>query len=249
MRMTRLLLPLALTACHHGARPVTMVGPVELLAQARRQFHAGDMGKAQQSYRRLQFELAPNDSALPEAHYFVAETEFQSGMLVEAAHDFRQVADQFPQSSYAATALLRAGDAQMRLWRRPELDPSYGQSALATYQELAGRFPGTEASARAQLHVRQLREWFADKDYKNGFFYFKRGAYDSGIIYFKDVLANYPETPRAVDALLRLVDSYRIIGYKDERLEACAHLRQFYPQAHDVERSCPPATPPVGTTP
>jgi outer membrane protein assembly factor BamD len=249
MRVNRLLLLVALTACHHGVRPVTTVAPDALLVQARRQFHAGDMGKALQSYRRLQFELAPNDSTLAEAHYFVAETEFQTGQLVEAAHDFRETADQFPQSSYAPTALLRAGDAQMRLWRRPELDPSYGQSALATYQELAGRYPGTAAATRAQGHVRQLREWFADKDYKNGLFYFKRGAYDSGIIYFKDVLANYPETPRAVDALLRLADSYRIIGYKDERQEACAHLRQFYPQARDVDRSCPPATPPAGTTP
>lgn len=249
MRVNRLLLLVALTACHHGARPVTTVGPDALLAQARRQFHAGDMGKALQSYRRLQFELAPNDSTLAEAHYFVAETEFQTGQLVEAAHDFRETSDQFPQSSYAPTALLRAGDAQMRLWRRPELDPSYGQSALATYQELAGRYPATAASVRAQVHVRQLREWFADKDYKNGLFYFKRGAYDSGIIYFKDVLANYPETPRAADALLRLADSYRIIGYKDERQEACAHLRQFYPQAQNIERSCPQAVPPAGTTP
>jgi outer membrane protein assembly factor BamD len=249
MRGTRLLLLVALTACHHGPRQVTTLSPAALLVQARRQFHAGDMNKALQSYRRLQFELAPNDSTLGEAHYYVAEAEFQLGQLVEAAHDFRETADQFSQSSYAPTALLRAGDAQLRMWRNPELDPSYGQSALATYQELAGRYPGTDATARAQVHVRQLREWFADKDYKNGMFYFRRGAYDSGIIYFKDVLANYPETPRAVDALLRLADSYRIIGYKEERQEACAHLRQFYPQAQNVERSCPQALPSAGTTP
>src|SRR2546430_8850043 len=35
-----------------------------------------------------------------------------------------------------------------RLWRKPELDPSYGESALAIYQELAGRYPGTDAAAR-----------------------------------------------------------------------------------------------------
>lgn len=249
MRVTRWLLLVALTACHHGARPVTTLSPDALLHQARRQFHGGDMGKALQSYRRLMFELAPNDTTLAEAHYFVAEAEFQMGQLVEAAHDFRETADQFSQSSYAPIALMRAGDAQMRLWRRPELDPSYGQAALATYQELAGRFPGTDATARAQLHVRQLREWFADKAYKNGLFYFRRNAYDSGIIYFKEVLANYPETPRAVDALLRLADSYRIIGYKEERQEACAHLHQFYPQVHATERTCPPAPPPAGTTP
>src|SRR5947208_16926808 len=36
------------------------------------------------------------------------------------------------------------------------------------------------------LHVQQLREWFAEKDYKNGMFYFRRRAFDSAIIYFKD---------------------------------------------------------------
>src|SRR5207244_411537 len=81
---------------------------------------------------------------------------------------------QFPASPYAPPALLRAGDANVRLWRKPELDPSYGESALAIYQELAGRYPGTDAAARAQVHVQQLREWFAEKDYKNGMFYFRR---------------------------------------------------------------------------
>lgn len=248
MRVIRWLLPFALTACHHAARPDTAPTPDALLALARRQFRHGDMGKALQTYRRLQFALPPNDSSLAEAHFYVAETEFQTGLYVEAAHDFRQTADNYPQSSFAPTALLRAGDAQRRLWRRPELDPSYGQSALATYQELAGRYPGSSEAARAQLHVRALRAWFADKGYKTGLFYFKRGAYDSGIIYFKDVLANYPETPTAVDALLRLADSYRLIGYHDEQKEACAHLRQFYPQARDIDRSCP-APPRAATTP
>jgi TolA-binding protein len=52
-------------------------------------------------------------------------------------------------------------------------------------------------------------------------------------------VANYPETPRAADALLRLVDSYRAIRYREELQETCAHLRRFYPQAGGIERSCP----------
>jgi len=166
---------------------------------------------------------------------------------VQAAHDFRQVADQFPATPYAPLALLRAGDANLRLWRKPELDPSYGESALAIYQELAGRYPGTDAAARAQVHVQQLREWFAQKDYKNGLFYFRRRAYDSAIIYFKDVIANYQGTARVADALMRLVDSYRAIGYADELKETCGTLRKYYPQTAGLGASCPadstPATP------
>jgi len=136
-------------------------------------------------------------------------------------------------------ALLRAGDANLRLWRRPELDPSYGEAALAIYQELAGRYPGNSAATRAQLHVRQLRDGFADKAYKNGLFYYRRRAWDSGIIYFKHVIATYPETARAADAVLRLADTYKAIGYKDELRETCAHLQRYYPQAAGRAKSCP----------
>lgn len=240
MRVARLLLPIAVIACGRGARPVAVPAPEVLLSRSRAQIRTGDFSEALQNLRRLQFELSPNDSLLPEVHYLLAESQFQLGQFVEASQEFRQAADQFPGSVYAPLALLRAGDANMRMWRKPELDPTYGQTALAIYQDLAGRYPNSQAATRAQLHVRQLREWFADKTYKNGLFYFKRRAYDSGIIYFKDVVANYPDTPRAADALLRLADSYRVIGYREELQETCAHVRRFYPQAHGLEQSCPP---------
>ncbi|HMA45087.1 MAG TPA: outer membrane protein assembly factor BamD [Gemmatimonadales bacterium] len=243
MRAAYWLLPLASAACAHGARPGPTLAPEQVLAQARAEFRAGKFTKALVTFRRVQFELPPNDPALPEVHYAMAESEFQSGQLVDAAHDFHGVADQYPGSAYAAVSLLRAGDANMRLWRNPELDPSYGEAALAIYQDLAGRYPDSDAAARAQLHVRALRNWFADKAYKNGIFYFKRRAWDSGIIYFKDIVANYPEAARAPDALLRLVDTYRAIGYKEELQEACAHLRRFYPQAAGIDKSCPPERP------
>ncbi|HEV8263396.1 MAG TPA: outer membrane protein assembly factor BamD, partial [Gemmatimonadales bacterium] len=114
--------------------------------------------------------------------------------------------------------------------------------ALSIYQELAGRYPDSDAAARARLHVRHLQEQFADKSYKNGMFYLRRKAYDSAIIYFKDVIASYPDAQRVPDALLRLVDSYRAIGYKEELQETCAHLRRFYPQASGIARSCPANT-------
>ena len=236
------LLACAAAACHHAPRVAPSppaAHPVAELARARAQFRRGDFGHAAVSFRRLTYELTATDPQMAEVQYYLAECEFQTGDRVQAAHDFRQVADQYPTSEYAPLALLRAGDANLRLWRRPELDPSYGETALAIYQELAGRYPDSEAAARAQLHVRQLKEWFAEKSYKAGMFYFRRRAYDSAIIYFKDVIAGYPGTPKVSDALLRLADSYRAIGYADELKETCAHLRRFFPRADGLDRSCP----------
>jgi hypothetical protein len=44
------------------------------------------------------------------------------------------------------------------------------------------------------------------------------------------------------DALLRLVDTYRAIGYAEERKEACANLRRYYPQAAGLDARCPAET-------
>ncbi|HTR22236.1 MAG TPA: outer membrane protein assembly factor BamD, partial [Gemmatimonadales bacterium] len=230
MRTPRLrwMIGLALVACH-GAPPGPPT-PATMLERARQDLHKGDFSAALEAYKRLAFELQANDPAQPEVHYYQAECQYQTGDYIEAAHAFRETADRFPTSEFAPLALLRAGDANMRLWRRPELDATYGQTALATFQELAARYPDSEAAARANLHVKKLRAQFAEKAYKNGMFYYRRGAYDSGIIYFKDVIASYWDTPRAKDALLRLADTYHAIGYVEDLRETCTRLRQYYAQ-------------------
>jgi outer membrane protein assembly factor BamD len=202
-------------------------------------FHRGSFRRAQTTLQRLTFEFGPGQPQLAQIRYYLAECSFQLGEFVQAASDFRRVADDFSTSEYAPLALLRAGDSNLRLWRRPELDPSYGETALAIYQELAGRYPESDAAARARPHVRRLENEFAEKSYKTGLFYLRRKAFDSAIIYFKDVIANYPGAGRAPDALLRLVDSYHAIGYTQELQETCAHLRRYYPNAAQLDRSCP----------
>lgn len=230
---------LALAACA-SPKIKTGVTPDVQLTEARALFHRGKFDDALTAYRRLVFELPAGDPSLAEARYYAAECQFQQGLLVEAAHAFRDVADQSPESPYAPLALLRAGDANLRTWRDPALDPTPGQTALAIYQELVGRYPGTEAASRAQIRVQELNTEFATKAYQNGMFYFRRGAYDSGIIYFKDVIATYPDTKLVTSALLRLADTYKIIGYSDELKEVCSTLHRFHPAEAASAESCPP---------
>src|SRR5213083_467650 len=142
--------------CHPRGR-VPRAAPVVPADVDRRRamdlFHRGDFRRAQTILQRVTFELTPGTPELAEVRYYLAECSFQLGDYVQAASDFRKVADEFSTTEFAPPALLRAGDANLRLWRRPELDPSYGETALAIYQELAGRYPGTAAAGRAQLHV------------------------------------------------------------------------------------------------
>jgi outer membrane assembly lipoprotein YfiO len=239
---------LLVAACGGKAAVVTAPTPAARLDEARRLTRSGRWAKALPILQRLAFDLPPGRAELPEVAFLTGEALFQTAAFTEAATQFHQTADQFPETPYAPLALLRAGDANLRLWRKPQLDPTSGEAALADYQELVGRYPDSEAAARGGIHVKRLRNWFGHKTYMNGLFYQRRKAYDSAIIYYKDVVANFSDTRWAPEALLKLVESYRAIGYDEERKETCDHLRRYYP-TFPVESERCPAIPAASSSP
>jgi len=236
----------AVGGCGGGPRdPAPLIPADTLHAQAMRAYRRGDCDRAREAFRLLEGGLPSNAPTLAEARYYQAECDFADGLYLEAARQFRRVADEYGAHRLAADALLRAGDAQAALWNDPELDPEYGQAAVATYQELVARFPDSRAAARAGPKALRLVEMFADKEYRAGLFYLRHKAYDSAILYFRSVVADYPQSRSAPGALLKLVEIYRILQYADERSETCEHLHRYYPQAGGIARACPP---PADTT-
>jgi outer membrane protein assembly factor BamD len=206
------------------------------------QIRQGKWGDAIKHLERVLLEFSPGDPRTPRARYFLGEAKLGIGSHLEAAREFRRVSDETPNDRLAPDALLRVGDVYAELWRRPELDPSYGQTALATYQELLNRYPNSPAAARAQLRTNELNERFAYKEYRAGLFYFKLKAYDSAILYLKDVVATYPRASVAPDALLKLVEAYRRLGYQEDVRETCGYLRRFHPNALRGRSPCPADT-------
>lgn len=202
----------------------------------------GKWGDAINDLERVLLEFSPGDSRSPQARYFLGEAKFAIGSHLDAAREFRRVSDETPNDRLAPEALLRVGDVYADLWRRPELDPSYGQTALATYQELLNRYASTPAAARAQERIAELQERFAYKEYRAGLYYFKLKAYDSAILYLKDVVATYPRASVAPDALLKLVEAYRRLGYQEDVRETCGYLRRFHPNAVRGRTPCPTDT-------
>jgi outer membrane protein assembly factor BamD len=225
-------------ACGGGFKPQDYPTPLALFQVSEELYRNGKCGRAQEGFRQLTFQLPSRDSLAVRARFLLAECHFDQGAHLEAARQFRRVVDEAPAHSLAPFALLRAGDAQASLWKRPELDPTYGDAAMVTYRELLQRFPGTEAARRATLQVQKLGERFAEKDYKNGVFYVRFKAYDSAILYFRNVVARYPQSRFAPLALMMLVETYDKLGYAEERQETCDHIMRFYSDTEGANRLC-----------
>lgn len=258
MTRTRLaLLGFVLLAACGRKTPVSAPAPVAQSASgavidslwnlARRDYRLGRWAKAQLALERLNLEFPPGDSRLARSRFLLGECYFAQKEHFQATREFRKVSDEMPNDPLAPIALLRAADTYADLWRAPQLDPTYGQTALATYQELLNRYPQDPAAPRAQAGIARLNEKFAEKAYLAGLYYLGYKAYDSAILYLKDLGATYPRTTVAPLALLKLVDAYKALGYTEDVKETCGYLRQTYPGAVGLDRACPAETTPTAS--
>ena len=209
-----------------------------LYAAGMREYERKHWDNAVLAFEKLTLELPARDTLLPRAHYYLGRSHVRRGENLLAAQSFSRLVESFPDDSLADDALIESAEAYKRLWRKPVLDAQYGQTAIETYRTLLSLYPNSPLRDRATKGIAQLEEWMAAKDYNAGMFYLRRKAYDSAIIYFRDVTKSYPTTDKARQAYLRLAAAYKAIRYRDDLAEVCTTLRQNYPTDREVRSAC-----------
>ena len=198
-------------------------------------------------FEKLTLELPARDTLLPASHYHLAEAYSRRNEHLLSAQSYARLAESFATDTLADDALYRSGREYQAMWRKPNLDPQYGGDAAGTYELLLGLYPDSEWKDSASKQLGVLQEWFATKDYETGMHYVRRKAWDSAIIYMRDVVAKFPNTVRSRDAMLRLVEAFTEINWKDDKADVCKALREKYKTDPEVAAACPPvaATQPV----
>jgi tetratricopeptide (TPR) repeat protein len=146
---------LALPGCGRkspGQAPAPVPVQVDSVwALAEAAFNRGDWSEAQKHLDRATPLLPPADPRYLRLHFYLAEILFAQGSPLQAVREFRRIADERPDDPLAPDALLRAGDAYLDLWRRPELDPTYGETARRLSTALPRRSPRS-AALRLSAH-------------------------------------------------------------------------------------------------
>lgn len=257
--MTRRSILLALTATLFASacgRPLDVTQyptPLALYDAGMAKFRDRKWADAIVAFERLTLDLAARDPLLPLAHWHLGLARLGNDERLLAAQSFTRLAEQAPDDTLADDAVYQAARAYSGLWRRPELDPQYGLLAETQYRLLLALYPDSRFADSSTLALRRLDDRFARKDYDIGMHYVRRRAYDSAIIFFKDVVRNHPESDVARLAMLRLVEVYRLpaLNYVEDAAEVCAALRAAYPTDAAVMATCKlpgadsTATPPV----
>ena len=228
-------------ACKPPFDPKIYQDPNKLFEVAMAEYKAGRYDNAAKAFEKLTLDLPARDPRLPLSYYYLAQSQTRNGEYLLAAGTYNRLIDAFPQDTLVDDAFFLSGRAYQHEWRRPQLDATYGKSAQAAYESLLASSPDSPYAPRARNELAKLDEWFAEKDYDTGYLYLKRKAFDSAIIYFKDVIRLHPNAKKTRDAYLRLLEAYRSIKYTEDARDLCDAMRKAYPNDREVGEKCGPA--------
>lgn len=237
-----LLLIVAPLACKPAFNVTTYKdNPDRLWQVANAEYKAGRFDNAAKAFEQLTLQLTARDPRLPLSYYYLAQSQTRNGEYLLAAGTYNRLIDAFPQDTLVDDAFFLSGKAYEHEWRLPQLDATYGKSAVTAFESLLTAYPDSPFAPRAKSELAKLDEWFAEKDYDTGYLYLKRKAFDSAIIYFKDVIRLHPNAPKTRDAYLRLLEAYRAIKYTEDARDLCDAMRKAYPSDREVNNDCGPA--------
>lgn len=243
LRPLALVTALLLAGCKPAFNAAAYSSTDELFKVANAEYKARHYDNAVHAFERLTTELSPRDPRIATAYFYLGKSQEKMGDHLLAAKSYSRVYELLPRDTLADDALLESGLAYQTMWRKPALDAEYGQDALTQYQTFLGYYPDSPLLPRVNSQMAKLDEWFAEKDYGTGIHYLKRKAYDSAIIYFKDVIRLHPTAKVTRDAYLRLHEAYGDINYMDDARDLCDTMRKTYPADREVLRTCGPAPP------
>src|ERR687886_806791 len=137
----------------------------ELFRAGLREFNRHKWDNAVAAFEKLTLELPPRDTLLPPSYWYLATAHERQGEHLLAAQSYSRLVETFPEDSLADDAALEAARSYRRLWRKPQLDATYGETALATYATLVSLYPTSPLLPAAQKEVAELEDWFAIKNY------------------------------------------------------------------------------------
>jgi outer membrane protein assembly factor BamD len=232
-------------ACHPGFQPRNFASSALLYRASLAQYNLKHWDNAVAGFERLTLDLSARDSLLPLSHWYLAHAHAMRNEHLLAATSYARLAESFGDDSLAPLALLYSGYEYAELWRRPDLDPTYGDLAQVQYRTFDTVYPDSPLKKQADSASMAIDEKKAEKDYGIAEHYVRRHAYESSLIYFKDVVKDYPNTQTARNALMAMVLVYRRpeLKYVPEARETCVTLRTAYAGDPEVKALCPNAAP------
>ncbi|MGH8275080.1 MAG: outer membrane protein assembly factor BamD, partial [Steroidobacteraceae bacterium] len=168
---------------------------------------------------------------------YAEESELNIGLAYFKSHNYAESIGSLndfvrmhPTSAHIEEASYYLAMAHYTQIGRPDQDQTHTELALEQFQTIERRFPESDFAQLAQEQVAICREMLARHEYVIGDFYYTRANYKASESRMAELMALYPDTPVAPDALYHLGRTLEKQGKKYSAAQAFTALKQNFPK-------------------
>ena len=206
----------------------------QIYRMAEQDFADGDFKDAAEAFDRILIAF-PSYAQIAEANFLLGQALYNSKQFITSASEFTRFLGAYPAHPRAPEAALGVCKSNEALSPHYQRDQTFTQQAVLVCQNVANDYLGTEMGTEAGEIAIAMRDKLAQKAYEGGMYYYRRGAWDSSVINFEDVVDEFPGTEWAPRALKGIMDAYTQIGYADEVEAARSRLLRLYPDSPEAQ--------------
>ncbi|MGQ0671274.1 MAG: outer membrane protein assembly factor BamD [Hyphomicrobium sp.] len=190
-------------------------------------------GRYEDAARRFE-ELDRSHPYAPEARRAIVMSSyayFKAGKMPEAIASAERYSVMHPGTKDAPLAHHIIASAYLDDMRSPGRDQQSTRKALAELKTLKTRYPDSSYAKDADNRIRLAEDNLAAAEMEVGRYYLKRNNHAAAINRFKTVVSDYQTTAHVEEALMRLTESYMVLGITNEAQSAAAVLGHNFPES------------------
>ena len=222
---------LVLAGCSGDADEEYVERPVEeLYNEAQDLLEEGDARGAGRAFEEVERQH-PYSQWATRAQLMSAYAYYEANSYDEAVAAAERFIELHPGHQDVAYAYYLIGISYYEQISDVGRDQKMTEQALAAFDELLRRFPGSEYARDAELKADLARDHLAGKEMSIGRYYLRRGQYVAAINRFNNVVERYQTTTHVPEALHRLTEAYLALGLDQEAQKNAAVLGYNFPSS------------------
>lgn len=147
---------------------------------------------------------APYSKYAPPSQFNMGLAEERLGKYADAISAYQTVLDKYPESDVADDAEYQIAYVYFFQVYRGSYDPEVKEKAIQTFEDFLVRFPNSEKAAQAKENLKKLNGTENKSILHIAQFYDKQKKYKAAVIYYNQVIRQYPGTPESKIASARV---------------------------------------------
>lgn len=178
---------------------------------------------------------------LAKAKLLVGDSWYREGGthgFAQAEAEYKEFILFFPTMEEAAEAQEKICDMQYQQMDKSDRDPMHAFRADDECRNLLTQFPNSKFAPQAAQKLRDIQEILADREFKVGDLYHKKGSFPASANRLQALTDQYPLYSQADEALWMQADDYKRMGDRFEEQQAAAYtkiVRDYPLSAHADE--------------